>query len=294
MACRLDNYTSTCCRVFVCVFAAIALKHNASASLIIDDTFTAADNTALIGRMPSPTDVPATAYEGNGNVSTIGGFTGGTPYEADVQSNQARLGADAGIAVDLNIATAAQFQLSIDFNISGQTETQADNAHRGAGLGFFSSVSLGSSGSSHCFNNFTGLTVDRTGSVRLIIGGADSGIFTAVAGFDPAITHSLSFVVNTAAGVGSISNILLDGTAVSLTAPANTFTIARTVYAGFYNSSGPATELANFDNFSVVTVPEPSNFAVLLGATLLLCVRDFCDLHGRRRRAQHTNQAGRS
>jgi hypothetical protein len=289
MAWHLDNCCSTFCRVFVCVFAAIALKHSASASLIIDDTFTAPDNTALIGWLPSPTDVPANAYEGNGNVSTVGGFTGGTPYEADIQSNAARVGADAGLAVDLNIVTATQFQLSIDFNISGQTETQADNAHRGAGLGFFSSVSLGSSGSSHCFNNFTGLTVDSTGSVRLIIGGADSGIFTTVTGFDPAITHSLSFVVNTAASVGSISNILLDGTAVSLTAPVNTFTIARTVYAGFYNSSGPATELANFDNFSVATVPEPSNFAVLLGATLLLCVRDFWDLRGRRRRVRQTN-----
>jgi hypothetical protein len=289
MARRLDNYCPMLCRVFVCVFAAVALQHGASASLIIDDTFTAADNTALIGRLPSPTDVPGTTYEGNGNVSTVGGFTGGTPYEADIQSNAARLGADAGIAVDLNISTATQFQLSIDFNISGQTETQANNAHRGAGLGFFSSVSLGTSGSSHCFNNFTGLTVDRTGSVRLIIAGADSGIFTTVAGFDPAITHTLSYQVNTAAGVGTISNILLDGTAVSLTAPVNTFTIARTVYAGFYNSSGPASELANFDNFSVATVPEPSNFGVLLGAILLLCVRDFWDLRGRRRRVRQTN-----
>jgi hypothetical protein len=285
VACRLYNYTSTSCHVFVCLLTAIALKHGASASIVINDTFTAADNTALIGRMPSPTDVPGTTYEGNGNVSTIGGFTGGTPYEADVQSNQARLGADAGVAVNLNIVTAQQFQLSIDFNISGQTETQADDAHRGAGLGFFSSVALGSGGSSHCFNNFTGLTIDRTGSVRLIIAGADSGIFTTVAGFDPLVTHTLSYQVNSAAGVGTISNILLDGTGVSLTAPANTFTIARTVYAGFYNSCGPASELANFDNFSVAIVPEPSGFSVILGVTLLLCVRDFGNLRGRRPRA---------
>ncbi len=280
MAGHLQN--SALCRIVIFAVAALALKATASGSIIIEDTFTAADDTALIGRLSAPTDLPANGYEGNGNVSTIGGFTGGTPYEADVQSNQARIGSDAGVAINLNINTAQQFQLSIDFNISGDTETQANNAHRGAGLGFFSSVALGSGGSSHCFNNFTGLTVDKTGSVRLIIGGVDSGIFTTVTGFDPAITHTLSFMVNTTAGVGSISNILLDSSSVSLTAPANTFTIARTVYAGFYNSSGADTDLGNFDNFFVATVPEPSSLAALIGIILLACIRD---LGGRRRRA---------
>jgi hypothetical protein len=213
-------------------------------------------------------------------------FTGGTPYEADVQSNVARLGADAGLALNLNINTPQQFQLSISFNISGDTQTQADNAHRGAGLGFFSSVSLGGSGSSHGFNNFTGLTVDRTGSVRLIISGTDSGIFTTTAGFDPAITHTLSYQVNTAVGAGTISNILLDGTSVSLTSPVNTFTIARTVYAGFYNSSGSNTDLATFDDFTVATVPEPSSFFAIVGITLVLCIRDFCGVRSRDRNAE--------
>jgi hypothetical protein len=273
MACHLEN--STLYRAFVCVLAAVALRNGASASLIINDTFTAPDNTALIGRIPSPTDVPANAYAGNGNVSTVGGPTGGSPYEADIQSNMARIGSDAGIAINLNISTATQFQLSIDFNISSQIETQADNIHRGAGLGFFSSVALGSGGSSHCFNNFTGLTVDRTGNIRLIIGGADSGIFTTVAGFDPTSIHTLTYQVNTAPGVGTISNILLDGTSVSLTAPVNTFTIARTVYAGFYNSDGPASELSNYDNFAVATVPEAAPLIGVAAISLIACLRDL-------------------
>src|SRR5258708_27542339 len=99
MACHLNRLTL--CRVFVCAFAVIALKQGASASIIIDDTFTAADNTALIGRLPAPTDVPANAYAGNGNVSTIGGPTGGPPYEADIQSNIARIGGDVGVASGL-------------------------------------------------------------------------------------------------------------------------------------------------------------------------------------------------
>lgn len=268
------SLTSRFAAALTIVLLVCAFDRQAAAALIISDTFTGADNTALLGRFPSPTDVPGTVYAGNGNVSTLGGFTGGTPYEADIQSNMARVGADAGIAINLNISTATQFQLSIDFNISGQTETQANNIHRGAGLGFFSSVALGSSGSSHCFNNFTGLTIDRTGSLRLIVGGADSGVFTTVAGFDASITHNLSYQVNTAAGVGTVSNILLDGVGVSLAAPVNTFTIARTVYAGFYNSSGPASELSNYDNFMVATVPETSSAIVVAFVALLICARE--------------------
>jgi hypothetical protein len=134
------------------------------------------------------------------------------------------------------------------------------------------------SGSSHGFNNFTGLAVDRAGSVRLIIGGTNSGIATTVPGFDPAVFHTLSYSVDTTAGVGTISNILLDGTSVSLSAPADTFTVARTTFAGFYNSDLDAAVVASFDNFSVAVVPEPSTsvavFALLaLIATSKLAVR---------------------
>jgi hypothetical protein len=276
MACLIDNsklrFAAT---LLVYVLATFALERRACASVIIDDTFTAANDTPLIGRMSAPTDSPGSMYAGNGNVSVVGGLTGGTPYEADVQMNAARIGADAGVALNLGINTPAQFQLSISFDISGNTESQLNNPHRGAGLGFFSSVSLGSGGSSHGFNNFTGLAVDITGSIRLIIGGADSGIFTTVSGFAPTVAHTLSYQVNTATGVGSISNIFLDGTSVTLTAPVDTFTIARTVLAGFYNSDGPAANLANFDNFFVATVPEPSSFAVVFGFMLLPCASGF-------------------
>lgn len=267
----------------LCLFGALSLAPRASATFIIDDTFTAGNNTALIGRMPFPTDTPAVSYNGNGNVSTIGGFTGGSPYEADVQSNAARIGGDAGVAVNLGISTPDQFQLTIDFNISGNSQTQVNDARRGAGLGFFSSVALGSSGTSHGFNNFTGLVVDRTGTVRLIAAGADTGIATTVAAFDPAVTHTLTFVVNTANGVGTISAIQLDATNVTLAAPVDTFTTARSLYAGFYNSSGAASDLANFDNFSVAIVPEtPTGPAV--SAIALLCIHAIWRERTRRKR----------
>lgn len=256
-------------RIVAFLLLAFAVSPPASAALIYD-TFTAPDNTTLIGRFPAPDNTPGAAYQGNGNVSLFGGPTGGTPYEADIQGNVARLGSDAGVALDLDITTPAQFQLTISFNISASTVTQANDTRRGAGLGFFSSVAIGSSGSSHGFNNFTGLVVDLAGNIRLIVAGANSGIATTVTGFDPSVFHTLSFTVNTAAGVGSISNIMLDGVSVSLTAPANTFTVARTALAGFHYSDLDPGVVASFDNFSVALVPEPSAFIALSGLFLLL------------------------
>src|SRR3982751_2562955 len=72
--------------------AVIGLSKTASATIVIDDTFTGANNTALLGRLSSPTDQPGNPYAGNGNVTSLGGPTGGTPYEADIQSNKARVG----------------------------------------------------------------------------------------------------------------------------------------------------------------------------------------------------------
>ncbi len=250
-------------------------KPSASASVIVDDTFTGANNTGLIGRLAAPIDTPAATYAGNGNVSPIGGFTGGTPYEADIQNNAARVGSDAGLALNLGIATPMQFQLSITFDISANTETQAANPRRGAGLGFFSSVAVGSGGAFHCFNNFTGLVVDRAGSVRLIVAGANSGIATTVSGFDPSISHSLSYMVDTTTGAGSVYSILLDGSSVTLVAPVNTFTVARTALAGFYNSDGPVANLANFDDFIVAVVPEFSAGLPAAAAVLLICLHQL-------------------
>ncbi len=247
--------------------ALLFLLRQGADGAFVYDTFTGANNTALIGRFPSPDDVPGTAYAGNGNVSLSGGPTGGTPYEADIQGNVARVGSDAGIALNLASPPAAHFDLSISFNISGSTVTQANDPRRGGALGFFSSVALGSGGSSHGFNNFTGLAVDSTGSVRLVIGGANSGIATTVGGFNPSVFHTLSYSVDATAGAGTISNILLDGISVSLSAPTNTFTAARTAMAGFYYSDLDASVVASFDNFSVVVVPEPS---ALLGISVLL------------------------
>lgn len=261
----------TLTRTFIFLVLTFALGHGAGAALIFD-TFTAPNNTALIGRLPSPDDTPGSAYAGNGNVSLAGGPTGGSPYQADIQGNVARVGSDAGLALNLGISTPTQFELTISFNISSSTVTQAEDPHRGAALGFFSSVSLGTGGSSHGFNNFTGLVVDRTGSVRLIIGGANSGIATTVAGFDPAVFHTLSYSVDTTAGIGTISNIFLDGTSVSLSAAANTFTIARTAFAGFYNSDLDPSVVASFDNFSVTVVPEPSTLIAIVSLLVVMAI----------------------
>jgi hypothetical protein len=254
----------------VSLFAVTFAVTETARAAFIYDTFTGPNNTALIGRLPSPDDTPGAAYAGNGNVSLVGGPTGGSPYEADIQGDVARVGSDAGLGLSLGVSTPAQFTLTISFDISTSTVTQANDPRRGAALGFFSSVALGSSGSSHGFKNFTGLTVDNAGSVRLIIGGADSGIASTVAGFDPSIFHTLSYSVDTTVGIGTISNILLDGSSVSLTAPTNTFTTARTALGGFYYSDLSGSVVASFDNFSIAVVPVPEPSAMLAISILFL------------------------
>ena len=279
-----------CRATVVGLLAWVSFNATPAKAAIIQDTFTDPDNTALIGRLASPTDTPGNPYSGNGNVSLVGGPTAGTPYEADIQNNAARVGGDAGLGINLGIATATQFQLAITFNINADTETQADSPFRGAGLGFYSSMTVASGGSSHGFNNFTGLAVDKAGSVRLIVGGTNSGVFTIVGGFDPSINHTLSYIVNTASGVGSISSILLDGSSVSLTAPINTFTIARAAYAGFYNSSG-TTQLADFPDFYVAVVPESS---CAMWAVMVACCASVASVSRLRRVTKTRSRPGHS
>ncbi len=226
---------------------------HAGAAVIVSDTFIAANGTAINGRTPSPTDVPGTTWTQNGSF-----------WSNTIQNDQASLGADMGDAIALN-ATSTQYTISDSFNISNNTST--NTAYRGAGLGFYTSAS---SSSTHGFDGFTGLAVNAAGTVSLFINvsgnSPTAATSTTVSGFNDAISHTLSYSIN--AGTGLISNISLDGNAVSLNAPANTFTAANTALAGFWGNaatSGGTTLIGNFV-VSTAAVPEPATLSFLIAA----------------------------
>jgi hypothetical protein len=237
-------------RATVCLLTGLLTALSAlSQTVIVSDSYSAANGTALAGKAPDVVNLTFNYYGRNG---------GNTSYVTSIQNGLAVLGADIGIGIALNLTNSAQITLSYLFNVSVDTGNQTLNAQRGAGLGFFSSAGTNNA---HGYYNFTGLVVDTNGSVRLLTGG-NSTAATTVAGFNISINHTLSYTVNTTNGIGTMSNILLDGSTVSLTAPANTFTIASTAYAGFYNSSGAAGDTATFGNFNIRSTVVPGQPSV--------------------------------
>lgn len=225
-------------------FGVLGMTRSVCAGVIVSDTFTAANGTGINGRTPAPVDLPnATWVEANGS------------WENDIQNNLATLGADEGDAISIGTVASAyavtSYTISDSFNLG--TDSMGTYPLRGTWLGFFGS------GTSQ-ENTFTGLIVNPNGNMWLINNSNTVGSAVAISGFNAAVTHTLSYSVNTT--TGTASDILLDGNLISLSVPSGTFTQADTAYAGFHNMSNSGSSIGTVGNFVLsspsVPVPEPA------------------------------------
>lgn len=193
--------------VFALGFASLlgATQARAVAVNIYGDTFTAADNTGLVGRAPELSMGVAGAVYGQHN--------GG--WNKDIQGNQARIGADTGVSLPLaglTIGPDRPLRVSaiLDLNdIAGPGSPSNMNNQRGIGLGFYTST-----GGVATANGWNGVQLSTDG--RLIVsqqnaaGANRAGFIAEIAtGVNLAAPHALSYDIDPA--TGDISNIFLDG-----------------------------------------------------------------------------------
>jgi hypothetical protein len=121
--------------------------------------------------------------------------------------------------------------------------------------------------------NFTGLTFDETGSLKLYSAGTYTGSSASLGSLSEDVFYNLSYTVDTT--TGGISGIVFNGSSISGFST-TAFTDSAT---GFVGVSSGASSRAGFDNLLVETaaVPEPSTYAMLIGGLVAMSV-----LHRRR------------
>ncbi len=260
------------------VLAAWAVSPAVHAGVIISDSFiTGTVGNDINGRTPNTTDVPGTTWVQNGYYNgTLGGATGGSVYQDQIVSSPSaalQLGAEAGDGIALTGVTAPALSLSYIFNIKSDTPNVGNPAN-GSGLGFFRNANAGPSGPG-ALTGFSGVTVSMTGAVALFNNGVSVATGT-ISGFNVNSTHSESYIVNTT--TGAISNLLVDGSSVTLTGTTTgIFTGTNIKEFGITNNAGGYG--SSFDYITDATlsspaVPEPASLGLLgAGAAGLLILR---------------------
>lgn len=175
--------------------------------------------------------------------------------------NAVALGEENTVA-SLSMASSGGYTKPVEFTLTADIVLAGQLTNSSANLGYWSAQPTQSNGASS-LTNFTGLTFDETGTLRLYSGGTYTGQSASLGALSEDVYYTLSYTVNTS--TGAISGITFDGNAVSGFST-TAFTDAATGFVGVASGSNSR---AGFDDLTVVgVVPEPASAAmVLLGCT---------------------------
>ncbi|NQT51037.1 PEP-CTERM sorting domain-containing protein [bacterium] len=212
--------------------------------ILYSDTFTAPNGTLLVGRTPEVNAAVAGATYDQHNAA----------WEKDIQSNQARIGADTGVSLPLGSSGSyvkpTKIRISATLNtgtLNGSTTPSNTGNQRGVGLGFYAST-----GSPATETDFRGLLLGTDG--RLIVArddvpGADRAGFVAqiATGLSTAVPHTVSYEIDTV--TGDVSRIILDG--VLQADMATTIFNSSTDRAGFFGSANSGGTTGRVDDLVV-------------------------------------------
>ena len=232
---------------------------SAKAAQIIQDTFTAADGTALLGHSPD-TNLPGGAYVGvpnpgsgysDGYWQCEANWAPGTPAPTIIRSGQVCAYIDAQYTLPLgSYGFQKQLTISADLTVNGLIGGYDSGTGREGGitLGLSSSTGAalpGITGNS-IFQFLTGLNLRDDGTLSLYDKGTPSnnGIVGSVAwsgaaAFDKTQAYHLSYDVDTT--TGALSNIQLQGSTADYSSleGGTRFIYAGNPYLGMYFGSAP-------------------------------------------------------
>ena len=258
---------------------------SAKAAQIIQDTFTAADGTALLGHSPD-TNLPGGAYVGvpnpgsgysDGYWQCEANWAPGTPAPTIIRSGQVCAYIDAQYTLPLgSYGFQKQLTISADLTVNGLIGGYDSGTGREGGitLGLSSSTGAalpGITGNS-IFQFLTGLNLRDDGTLSLYDKGTPSnnGIVGSVAwsgaaAFDKTQAYHLSYDVDTT--TGALSNIQLQGSTADYSSleGGTRFIYAGNPYLGMYFGSAPTgwpvpnPWYGSIDNLSVVGDTGPTD-----------------------------------
>ncbi len=223
----------------------------AVAKVIVRDEFNGTDGTKIHGRTPNIAPAAGRTWQS----ITVKDFP------RTIASHRAKMGAISIATLDIRGSYAKTTKISISATVNLGSVVFDGHDYRGVYLGFESADGA-------TVGDFTGLAVQRDGSLHLLVASARGGLpvmagrlESYVGEFDPTADHTLSYTIDTA--TGAISDILFDGQSKSTTT--DVFTVAHTAKAAMGVYSGADNTYGYIGNFVVQSVhPDPAAAVLII------------------------------